>query len=69
MYPGEKPATGRLAAAGRTALLAGLAVLFVVGGSEVVPLETGYYDLLQRLAATPAMPAVPPSTGATPSHR
>ncbi|MBL8224873.1 MAG: protein kinase [Chromatiales bacterium] len=53
MYPGEKPATGRLAAAGRTALLAGLAVLFVVGGSEVVPLETGYYDLLQRLAATP----------------
>jgi serine/threonine-protein kinase len=54
MYPGEKPATGRLAAAGRIALLAGLAVLFVVGGSEVVPLETGYYDLLQRLAATPA---------------
>lgn len=53
MYPGEKPATGRLAAAGRTVLLAGLAVLFVAGGSELVPLETGYYDLLQRLTATP----------------
>jgi serine/threonine-protein kinase len=54
MYPGEKPASGRLAAAGRSVLLAGLAVLFVLGGSHVVPLETGYYDLLQRLSATPA---------------
>lgn len=53
MYTGDKPATGRLAAAGRSALLAGLAVLFVIGGSKVVPLETGYYDLMQRLAAKP----------------
>jgi serine/threonine-protein kinase len=54
MYPGDKTATGRLAAAGRVVLLAGLAVLFLLGGSHLVPLETGYYDLLQRFTATPA---------------
>lgn len=58
MSPTDNPATGRLAVAGRLALLTGLAVLFVLGGSRVVPLETGYYDLLQRLAARPGSSGV-----------
>ncbi len=54
MSPGSANPPGRLAVAGRLALLVALAVGFWLAGGRAVPLESAVFDLLQRLGAGPA---------------
>jgi serine/threonine-protein kinase len=67
MSPGAANAPGRLAVAGRLALLVALAVAFWLAGGRAVPLESAVFDLLQRLGAGPASaPVVVVRTAAEP---
>jgi serine/threonine-protein kinase len=67
MSTGAANAPGRLAVAGRLALLVALAVGFWLAGGRAVPLESAVFDLLQRLGAGPASaPVVIVRTAAEP---